>query len=87
MFDELFEDYKKLSIISKREKNIEEIKLVVAILQLLCDRKGLTHEEIKILDEEELEDEDKYLNLMYNYITSLKEDLGSYIINIENSNK
>lgn len=83
MFEELLEQYQKLPIDSKREKNIEELKLVVALLQLLCDRKKIKYNDVKINEIKEFQDENEYLDAIYTYVTALKEQLGSYIIDTE----
>ena len=86
MFEELLKEYQKLPIDSKRDKNIEEVKLVVAMLQLLCEKKQIKHDEIDIPELTNIEDENEYLDLMYIYITRLKEELGSYVLFSENNN-
>ena len=86
MFEELLKEYQKLPIDSKRDKNIEEVKLVVAMLQLLCEKNQLKHDEINIPELTNIEDENEYLDLMYIYITRLKEELGSYVLYSENNN-
>ena len=68
MFEELLKEYQKLPIDSKRDKNIEEVKLVVAMLQLLCEKKQIKHDEIDIPELTNIEDENEYLDLMYIYI-------------------
>lgn len=83
MFEDLLEQYQKLPIESKREKNIEELKLVVALLQLLCDKKNLKYEEINLVDINNFQNESEYLDTIYTYITALKEQLGTYVIEIE----
>lgn len=86
MFENLLEQYQKLPIDSKREKNIEELKLILAMLQLLCDKRNLKYQEIKISDQTSFQDEDEYLDSIYTYITALKEELGSYVLEIEKDN-
>ena len=86
MFEELLKEYQKLPIDSKRDKNIEEVKLVVAMLQLLCEKKQIKHDEIDIPELTNIEDENEYLDLIYIYITRLKEELGSYVLFSENNN-
>ena len=83
MFEELLEQYQKLPIESKREKNIEELKLIIAMLQLLCEHKKIKYEEINIIDINNIQNESEYLNIIYTYITSLKEQLGSYVLEVE----
>jgi hypothetical protein len=80
MFEDLLKEYQKLPLDSKRDKNLEEVKLVVAMLQLLCEKKNIKHDEIDIPDINNLEDENEYLNLMYIYLTRLKEELGNYVL-------
>lgn len=83
MFENLLEQYQKLPVDSKREKNIEELKLVVAMLQLLCDKKHIKYPDINLVDIDAFENESEYLDTIYTYITALKEQLGSYILEIE----
>ena len=87
MFEELLKEYQKLPIDSKRDKNIEEVKLVVAMLQLLCEKKQIKHDEIDIPNLKGVEDENEYLDLMYIYLTRLKEELGSYVMYNENDRR
>lgn len=87
MFEGLLKEYQKLPIDSKRDKNIEEVKLVVAMLQLLCEKKQIKHDEIDIPNLNNIEDENEYLDLMYIYLTRLKEELGSYVLYNEKDNK
>lgn len=86
MFDKLLEQYQKLPIDSKREKNIEELKLALAMLQLLCDKRNLKYQDIKVGEETTFQDEDDYLDSIYTYITAIKEELGSYVLEIEKNN-
>ena len=86
MFDKLLEQYQKLPIDSKREKNIEELKLVLAMLQLLCDKRNIKYQDIKVGEETTFQDEDDYLDSIYTYITAIKEELGSYVLEIEKNN-
>ena len=83
MFENLLEQYQKLPIDSKREKNIEELKLVVAMLQLLCDKKHIKYPDINLVDIDSFENESEYLDTIYTYLTALKEQLGSYVIEME----
>lgn len=83
MFENLLEQYQKLPVDSKREKNIEELKLVVAMLQLLCDKKHIKYPDINLVDIDTFENESEYLDTIYTYVTALKEQLGSYVIEME----
>lgn len=83
MFENLLEQYQKLPVDSKREKNIEELKLVVAMLQLLCDKKHIKYQDINLVDIDSFENESEYLDTIYTYVTALKEQLGSYVIEME----
>ncbi len=83
MFENLLEQYQKLPVDSKREKNIEELKLVVAMLQLLCDKKHIKYPDINLVDIDAFENESEYLDTIYTYVTALKEQLGSYVLEIE----
>ena len=80
MFEELIKAYDDLPINSKREKTKEELKLVLATLELLCDKKGIKYEK-KAIDDNNYTDESEYEDIIYSYITLIKERLGSYIIN------
>lgn len=83
MFEELIEEYKKLPSDSRREKIIEELKLVVALLELLCDKKDIKYQDLTIDELLNSKDEDKFLEIAYSYITALKETLGSYVMETE----
>lgn len=83
MFEELIEEYKKLPSDSRREKIIEELKLVVALLELLCDKKDIKYQDLTVDELLNSKDEDKFLEIAYSYITILKETLGSYVMEIE----
>jgi hypothetical protein len=79
MFEELIKAYDNLPINSKREKTREELKLVLATLELLCDREGIEYEK-KAIDDTNITSESDYEDIIYSYITLIKERLGSYVL-------
>ncbi len=80
MFEELIKAYDNLPINSKREKTKEELKLVLATLELLCDNHGIKYDK-KVIDDTNITSESDYEDIIYSYITLIKERLGSYILN------
>ena len=80
MFEELIKTYDNLPINSKREKNLEELKLVLAMLELLCDRENIKYEK-KVIEDVSISSESDYENIVYSYVTLIKERLGSYVLN------
>ena len=80
MFEELIKAYDNLPINSKREKTREELKLVLATLELLCDKNNIKYDK-KQIEDNNITSESDYENVIYAYITLIKERLGSYIIN------
>ena len=53
------------------------------MLQLLCDKKHIKYPDINLVDIDAFENESEYLDTIYTYITALKEQLGSYVIEME----
>lgn len=87
MYQNLLEEYKKLSNESKKEKIIEELKLVVALLQLLCDHHNIVYEKLEVEELINFKNDDIFLDTVYSYITSLKEQLGHYVLENEEKKK
>ena len=87
MFTEVIENYKKLSIADKRQEIVDELKLMVAIFEKLCEDNNIAYREIKsreILDLKKGEETaSDYLEAIFVYIEYLKEVLGSYLERIE----
>lgn len=83
MFEQVIENYKRMSIPDKRQENLKELKLMVAILEKLCVDYNIPYREIKspeILDlDNGYESEDDYLEATFVYIEYLKEVLGGYL--------
>jgi len=80
MFNELMESYKKLSLNSKREANLNEIKKLVAIIAALCEENNIEYRDVKSNEiNDTLISEDDYLEAQYVYITYLKEVIGALL--------
>lgn len=83
MFDELMDSYKKLSINSKREANLKEIKKLVAITSALCEKNGIDYRDVKSKEVNDLNNdivlENDYLEAQFVYITYLKETIGALL--------
>lgn len=85
MFEEVIESYKLMALSDKREKLLYEIKVLIAVLEKMCEDKGIEFKTIKsneILDlRDGNESEDDYLEATFVYIQYLKEVIGSLLIN------
>lgn len=83
MFEDLMASYKLLDNNDKRQKNIEELKLMIALLENLCRENNIQYRPIKskeILDiNNGNESESDYLEALFVYIEYLKEVLGSIL--------
>lgn len=83
MFEQVIENYKRMSIPDKRQENLKELKIMVAILEKLCVDYNIPYREIKspeILDlDNGYESEEDYLEATFVYIEYLKEVLGGYL--------
>lgn len=90
MFTPVIENYKKLSISDKRQEIVNELKLMIAIFEKLCDDNNIQYREIKsreILDlKNGNETESDYLEAIFIYVEYLKEVLGSYLESNKNKN-
>lgn len=79
MREKYFESYNELSIENKREILLNDISDLLDTIETLCLRNNLNIEKLKsiyyIKNRELLFDED-YYELMFIYITYLKEDLA-----------
>ena len=81
MFENVMENYKKLSLKDKREANIYEIKKLAALLEQLCIENHISYREIKsneVLESNSASEVD-YLEAQYVYISYLKEVLGALL--------
>ena len=65
MFEELVESYKALPLPEKRNKLLQEIKVLIATFEQICEEQGFNHNDVKskeILDlDNGRESEDDYL--------------------------
>ena len=81
MYEELIKSFSNLSLENKKEKNIEELKLISATLELLCDQKNIKYK--KNRNNYSIENEDDFQNYLYGELVAIKEELGAYIIENE----
>ena len=79
-------DYKILDLNGKRDKLINELKVMIVVLEKICIDNKIKYREIKskeILDlnKDNVSEED-YLEALFVYVEYLKEVLGSYFLEI-----
>lgn len=81
MFNEVMESYKLMSKTDKREKLINELKVMVAVFENMCNERNISYRQIQskeILDlKNGNESEEDFLEAALVYIEYLKEVLGS----------
>lgn len=87
MNEPIIDAYLKLSKESKREKLLYEIKVIIAVLQKICDDRGIVYNQIhsrEILDlnRENVSEED-YLEALFAYVVFLKVLVGCYFDEME----
>lgn len=86
-YNRLIELFTKLDTTSKREQIIEDIKVMIAILQKICNDRNIYYE--PLLNKELLDlknnplSEDDYLEALYVYLCWLKELVGGYFNRME----
>lgn len=90
-FNELINEFKKLSTNEKRDLTINEMKSLLAALSSLNSIKS---NDVKILFNHEVVDlnngnysEDDYIEAIYTYIFSIKELLADFILNSSGNNE
>lgn len=85
MFNEVVESYKMMSKADKRGKLLDELKMMIAVFEDMCNEKNIPYREIKskeILDlNNGKESEDDFLEATFVYVEYLKEVLGSLFTN------
>lgn len=91
MNEPIVDAYLKLNKNSKREKLLYEIKVIIAVLQKICDDRGIVYSQIhsrEILDlnSDDVSEED-YLEALFVYVTFLKELVGCYFDEMESMNR
>lgn len=82
MFEEYVAQYKNLDLKTKRDKIIEELKLMIVVLEKMCNDNNIPYREIKsqeilVLKENDYSEED-YLEALFVYVEYLKEVLGCF---------
>ncbi len=82
-FNEMIENFKKLSVVEKKQLTIKEIKNLLAVLYALnsqndSDSKILFNREIFSFNEEDCSEED-FVEATYAYIYSIKESLADLL--------
>lgn len=82
MFDNYVNQFKKLSLVDKRDKIIDNLKLMIVILEKMCVDNNIPYREVKskeilVLNDDNCSEED-YLEALFVYVEYLKEVLGSY---------
>ena len=83
MFSEVIENYKRMSTADKRQEILNELKLLIAVFEKMCEDNNLQYRKVhsdEILDlDSGNETEEDYLEATFVYVEYLKEVLGSLI--------
>lgn len=83
MFNEVIENYKRMSTSDKRQEILNELKLLIAVFEKMCEDNNLQYRKVhsdEILDlDSGNETEEDYLEAIFVYVEYLKEVLGSLI--------
>ena len=82
MFDNYVNQFKELSLVDKRDKIIDNLKLMIVILEKMYVDNNIPYREVKskeilVLNDDNCSEED-YLEALFVYVEYLKEVLGSY---------
>ena len=82
MQDKLIDDFKKISLLDKRDVLLSEMLQTVEVIEKICHQKKIKITKLKskdiLIDKSQLYEND-FLNLMFTYITYLQEDLGNLL--------
>lgn len=81
-FDKTVEAFKKMSLTEKQRVVIDELKEILAFMDMTMTLSGLKCEVLynkEILDMEHNYTEDDFVESVYVYINAIKELLGSYV--------
>ena len=80
--DKLFDEYKRLPLNDKRDVLLQEMQELLKVIESICRKKKISISKLKskeyIKDKQKLMDED-YYNLLYIYLTYIKEDLSELL--------
>lgn len=82
MLDEYIASYKKLSVKTKRELLLKDISELLNAIESICNKKNIKIDKLKssyYIKNKEILFEEDYYDLLFIYITYLKEDLASLI--------
>ena len=87
MFEDLIESYKLLPTKEKRNKLLQEFKLLIAAFEQICEEQNVAVNSIKsreILDlDDGNESEDDYLEALFVYLEYLKEVVSTAFLGRE----
>ena len=88
MFNEVIENYKRMSTADKRQEILNELKLLIAVFEKMCEDNGIEYRKIQSSEVLQLNDgketEDDYLEATFVYVEYLKEVLGALFDKIQN---
>jgi hypothetical protein len=79
--DNLIEEYKKLPLNEKRELLLSELDEITKVLEIISKKKKVKFDKFsnrKYKKTDKMLDDD-YCNLMFSYVTYIKEDLGNLL--------
>ncbi|MGN1338464.1 MAG: hypothetical protein ACI4WW_08325 [Candidatus Coprovivens sp.] len=80
--DQIICSYRKLSVEDKRNENINNLKVLIAVFESICDKKRIKYDKSKYkdyLNRSNFVLEDEYLEGLFIYIDYLKELCGCYL--------
>ena len=84
MFEKAVNEFDNLSLIDKKKRIIDEIKLMIVIIEKICIERNIDYREIKskeilALKQKDVSDDD-YFTALYVYVEYLKEVIGGYLL-------
>lgn len=83
-FGNYIDEFKKQSTTVKREENINSLKEIISLLDIVCEKEGVTYQYLKsneIFDlNNEIVSEDDYLEGCLVYIENIKNIISKYLL-------
>ncbi len=79
--DKIIEEYKRLPINDKREVLVSQLEEITKVLEIVSKKKKIDYTKFNIKKYKNKDKmlEDDYYDLLFSYITYIKEDLGDLL--------
>jgi len=79
--DKIIEEYKKLPINDKREVLVSQLEEITKVLEIVSKKKKIDYTKFNVKKYKNKDKmlEDDYYDLLFSYITYIKEDLGDLL--------